>query len=123
MRLIIYVTGTPNIHGHKRREFHWNPERKLYLFEGKEIEDVDFNAKFEVAMKRHYDMNPRVQVVSTGGVSKVIERVVVKTETLAPPPTMTIESAVETLERLAPEKLVAPPRKRGRPTTKVAEIA
>lgn len=122
-RLIIFITGTPNVHGHKRREFLWSPAHKLYLYEGKEIEDVDFNAKYELAMKRNHDMNPRIQVVATGGAPKIVERVVVKTEVSAPPPTMTIEDAVDVLARLAPEKLVAPPRKRGRPPTKVAEIA
>lgn len=125
-KLIIYVGGTPNIHGHKRREFLWNPEMKLYLYEGKEIEDTEFNAKFELAMKRNYDMNPRVRVTSAGGEPRVIERVVVKDAAPIPaPPTMTVDDAVEVLARLAPEKLVAPPRKRGRPPSapKVAELA
>lgn len=98
-RLIIYVTGKPNLHGHKRREFLWSPAHGLYLYGGKEIEAAEFNATYEKAMKTNTDMNPRVKVVATSAIQQV-------TVTTPPAPQdITIDDAVAVLERLAPERL------------------
>lgn len=63
VKLIIYISGKPSLHGHKRREFLWVPTHGCYLYGGEEIEPSEFNAKFEKAMKTNSDMNPRVKVI------------------------------------------------------------
>lgn len=112
-RLIIYVTGKPNLHGHKRREFLWSPAHSLYLYGGKEIEADQFNAAYEKAMKNNADMNPRAKVVASIGVQAesptsnsggpaAVTNVTVAHET-------TVDEALAVLERLAPERLKKKP--------------
>ncbi len=126
-KLIIYVTGKPNLHGHKRREFLWSPAHGLYLYNGKEIDATEFNAAYEKAMKTNTDMNPRVKVVSSiavqpepptsnSGGAGVVENV-----TLAEQKEPTAEEAVAILQRLAPELLKKKPGRK--PTDVALEVA
>ncbi len=113
-RLIIYVTGKPNLHGHKRREFLWSPAHKLYLYGGSEISAEAFNEIYEKAMKTNADMNPRVKVVDAGA-TVAIQHV---TFTTPPAPQeITEEQAVAVLQRLAPELL------KKKPGRKAADVA
>ncbi len=69
VKLIIFITGKPTLHGHKRREFHWSPAHGCYLYEGSEIKPSEFNAKYEKAMKTNSDLLPRVKVIDASAES------------------------------------------------------
>lgn len=115
-RLIIYITGKPSLHGHKRREFLWSPAHSLYLYGGAEISAEAFNAIYEKAMKTNADMNPRVKVVNAGD-HHAIQQVTIKA---AEPRAITVEDAEETLARLAPHRLK---KKTGPKPSPVLEVA
>lgn len=102
-KLIIYVSGKPNIYGFKRAEFKWSQEHKKFLFLGREIEESEFNALAERALNNYHDMNPRVMFVGAPAASE---------ESLQPAPVATIgtgeitlEMAEEVIQRLAPQRL------------------
>lgn len=104
-KLIIYITGKPTLHGHKRREFLWSPAHSCYLYEGSEIEAAQFNAKFERAMKNNADLNPRVKVIESAGAESA--------PPFSPPPPSVcpltpdqeLERAEAAFNRFAPERL------------------
>ncbi len=113
-RLIIYVSGKPLLHGHKRREFLWSPAHKCYLYGGKEIEAAEFNAIYEKAMRTNADMNPRVLVTNADASAAPIAPVA----TIAAHE-ITTEEAEAVLARLAPERL----KKKTGPKPRVLEVA
>lgn len=63
MKLIIYINGRPNVHGHKRREFLWNPTHNCHVYRNTEYTPAEFNAVIEKAMSQNQDMFPMVRVV------------------------------------------------------------
>lgn len=101
--LIIYVTGKPLLHGHKRREFLWSPEYGLYLYGGRQLAPEEFNAAYERCMKNNADMNPRVRVVSQTVSVPDPEEPLLKIEVA--PRAITLEEAEAVVARLAPERL------------------
>jgi hypothetical protein len=106
--LIIYITGKPNLHGHKRREFVWSEAHGLYLYEGKELAADAFNAAYERCMRNNADMNPRVRVVVGSVPAAAPASPVVKVAIVPAPPqprAITLEEAEATMARLAPERL------------------
>lgn len=62
-KIIIYITGKPNLHGFKRREFNWSEPHRLYLWGGRELELSEFNDAWPKAYSRNHDMNPQVRVI------------------------------------------------------------
>ncbi len=121
VKLIIWIPGKPNIHGHKRREFLWVPAFSCYLYEGKEIEPSAFNAKYEKAMKNNGDMLPRVKVIETASAESAAP---ISTPNLPPPaPELTIteqlEKAEAVIERYAPERLKKKPGAKPQPPVTV----
>ncbi len=114
--LIIFITGKPTLHGHKRREFLWSPAHSCYLYEGSEIEAAQFNAKYEKAMKTNADLNPRVKVIETASAAPISD--VVSGEI----PPITIEEKLEQAEavfsRYAPERL----KKKSGPKPQAVEV-
>lgn len=108
--LIIYVTGKPLLHGHRRREFAWSPPHGVYLYDGKEFAPSEFNEAYERCMRNNSDMNPRVRVVagSVPAARKPDGPVVAVGVVPAPPPApraITLEEAEAVVARLAPERL------------------
>lgn len=93
-KLIIWVSGRPQIDGHVKREFRWSETHRLFIYEGREFTDAEFNAKFERAWATNDDLRPRAKVVSTS------------TSSAAEP---TVDEAVATLQKLAPELLKKKP--------------
>jgi hypothetical protein len=107
-KLIIYITGKPTLHGHKRREFLWSPAHSCYLYEGREIEPAAFNAKFEKAVRNNADLNPRVKMIEYEDAESVppISR---NAASPRPEPELSIDEQLERAEavinRFAPERL------------------
>lgn len=128
-RLIIYVSGKPLLHGHKRREFLWSPTHRCYLYNGKEIDASEFNATYDKAMRNNSDMSPRVMVVpsmevqseppTSSSTSAVVEKVTVTEPDEPNVAGVTVDEAVAVLERLAPERL----KKKTGPKPKILEVA
>ena len=109
------------MNGYKIREFQWSELHKCYIYGGVEINENDFNAIYEKAMKNNADLNVRVRVV--GGSAEPQH---------APPPAtlqpvatitaaheITVEEALAAVRRLAPQRL----KQWGRPPTKVKKVA
>lgn len=101
--LIIYVTGKPTLHGHKRREFLWSESHGFYLYGGAVIPAAEFNGLYEKCMRNNADMNPRVRVIETAQPDAASP--VVGVAVVAAPRAITIEEAEATMARLAPERL------------------
>ncbi len=130
VKLIIWIPGKPNIHGHKRREFLWVPAFSCYLYEGKEIEPSAFNAKYEKAMKNNGDMLPRVKVIETASAESAAPISTPATPSPVsapnlPPPTLELtiteqlEKAEAVIERYAPERLKKKPGAKPQPAVTV----
>ncbi len=116
-KLIIWISGRPNLHGFKRREFLWSESHKCYLYEGKEIEISDFNAKYEKALRTNHDMNPRVKVIDT---TEAVQRTL-QISPIAVSRSLTLEEAEAVIQQLAPERLK---KKTGpKPHAAVTELA
>ena len=98
-KIIIYITGKPTLHGLKRREFQWSGPHGLYLYENRELELSEFNAKYEKAMRTNADMRVLVKVV--GAETAIADAPV--------DPESEVEVAEATLRRLAPERLKKTP--------------
>lgn len=108
MKLIIYITGKPIIHGYKRRDFRWVPKHNCYLYQEKEFLPSEFNAACEKIMRDNQDMYPLVRVIEVSDSSENWE---------AAPPVTTITTAREitvaeaeaVMEHLAPHRLKKKP--------------
>ena len=127
-KLIIWVGGKPLINGYKIREFLWSVAHNCYIYEGREINEADFNAKFEKAHRNNADLHPQVKVVEfSAEVPKVSVQPVKSTEsatgtiakTVEFDREITLEEAEEVVARLAPDRLKKRP---GRPP-RVMEVA
>lgn len=117
-KLIIWVPGKTNLHGFRRRDFHWNEKHKCFIHDGKEYTPAEFNAVAEKVMRRSEDMHPCVKVLD--------DAVEAKAPAPAPAPIATItareiteDDAVATLMRLAPHRL----KKHKAPAHEVVEVA
>lgn len=121
-KLIIWVSGRPNLEGFKKREFVWNERHKAFIYEGKEFSPEEVNAKYEKAWFNNQDLMPRVRVVDIATVAvepaSAVRSVTVTTP--APSAPITVEQAEEVLQRLAPERLKKKPGRKA--ATEMVEV-
>lgn len=108
-KLIIYVSGSLAVNGHRIREFNYSPTHKKFIWQGREVSDVEFNANFEKAWKTNGDLYPRAMVVET---SQPGAPAITAPLPATPPPIATIsareitaDEAEGVLMRLRPERL------------------
>ncbi len=113
-KIIIWIPGKPLLHGHKRREFLWSVPHACYLYEGREIELGEFNAKYEKAMRNNADLNPRVKILGLGTAEAPAP-----VATIVAAHEVTADEAEEVLMRLRPERL----KKKTGPKAAVMEVA
>jgi len=106
-KIIIYLTGKPTLHGLKRREFQWSPAHALYLYENRELELSEFNAKYDKAMRTNTDMRVLVKVVGA-------ESPAASVATIAAAHEITLDEAEAVVQRLAPERLKKAPGRKPR---------
>lgn len=100
-KLIIWVAGRFNLHGHKRGKFILSPAHgNIYIFEGKEFAPEEFNAKYAEAMKVGASMSPQVRVVGVG-----VPADVPPVATITAAHEITAEEAEAVIARLAPGRL------------------
>lgn len=118
-KLIIWVSGSVAVNGHRIREFLFSPAHKKHIWRGQEWPDVEFNAEFEKAWKNNSDLRPKAMVVETSRPAPV-------TQATAPAPVSTItaheitaDEAEEVLLRLRPERL----KKKTGPKPAIMEVA
>ncbi len=108
MKLIIYIKGKPNIHGHKRRDFRWVPQHNCYLYREREFTVSEFNVESEKIMRDNQDLYPLVRVLDDYMQTDSWE---------SPPPVATLTTAREitvaeaedVMERMAPHRLKKKP--------------
>jgi len=108
-KLIIYVSGSFAVNGHKIREFRWSEQHRKFIWEGREVGDVEFNAAFEKAWRTNADLTPRAMVVQFG-TPAVAAPVVLPVVPPAPVATITAreitaDEAEAVLARLRPNRL------------------
>jgi hypothetical protein len=102
MKFIIYLDGNPFVQGYTRFEFKWSQSHGAYLWEGREIDEKEFNSVAKVALTRYASMkwHPMVKIVS--GIDEPAATAVL-------PPSVgreiTVDEALDVMERLAPHRL------------------
>lgn len=113
-KLIIWVSGRPNLDGYKKREFVWNEQHRAFIYEGREFDAAEFNEKFDKAWRNNQDLAPRARVVGLA-------------TPVAPPPAphiadeaMSVEQAESILNRFAPERLKKKPGRK--PATEMVTV-
>lgn len=117
-KLIIWVSGRPNLDGFKKREFVWVEKHRAFIYEGREFDAAEFNAKFDKAWQNNQDLTPRARVVDAD----------LPEPRNTPPPyvpsiadeAMSVEQAESVLNRLAPERLKKTPGRK--PATKMVTV-
>lgn len=117
-KLIIYLTGSLTVNGHRQREFQWSAAHGCYLYEGVEIDAAEFNTKYEKAVRTNSDLRPRVKVVSAdaGGSARPAPPAAITTISARE---VTADEAEEVLARLRPDRL----KKKTGPKPQVMEVA
>lgn len=107
MKFIICCPGRPAVNGHKRREFLWTPERNLYIFQGKVLTLEEYEKVVDRVFDKNSDLRPRVRMIDEDAAVTPITTLSVARE-------ITLEEALEVVQRLAPDRL------RGKPGPKKA---
>ena len=115
-KIIIYLTGKPSLNGLRRREFQWSGAHGLYLYENRDLELHEFNAKYDKALRTNSDMRVLVKVV---GAAPIEQTAPIDPEVVAGQ--ITIEEAEAAMRRLAPDRLKKAPGRK--PHREVMEVA
>lgn len=71
MRAIIVLRAKVNLHGHRIREFVYDPVRDLHVWQGRELEIDEFNARSREVLASNADLSPFVLMVE--GEPRVVE--------------------------------------------------
>lgn len=111
-KLIIWVGGKPLLNGYRIREFSWSVAHNCYIYEGREIEEFEFNEKFEKAMRNNFDLHPKVKIVAFSEATKHEEKPQFHGD-------ISLEQAEAVMAELAPDRLK---KKAGRPP-RMMEVA
>lgn len=98
-QFIIWVTGKPNLYGYRRRDFKWDANLNLFIFQGKIFDESTFNETVREAFEHHADFHPMVKLISTPAVEDLD----------SVPAPITVEQAIEVLLREAPDRLKKKP--------------
>ena len=69
-KLIIFLTGRPQIYGYKRGDFTWSVDHKCYLWKNRILDEREFNEVADKAIHEHEIDHPSVRIVEF---SKVAE--------------------------------------------------
>ena len=109
MKIIIYLDGHPNTHGHSRLQFKWSTEYACYLYQGKVFEDAkEFNEACRASTS-----GPNAQIFRRLGWAINVKILEAGPTFMQPPaptvPDITMAQAEEVLERLAPHRLKKKP--------------
>ena len=115
-KLIIWISGRPITHGYVQREFKWSEPHKRFIYLGRELTDTEFNAVWEKAYRNNSDLNPQPIVVSAAESGPASPAAPQKP---APSRELTLDEALETVKRLAPNLLKAKPGPRP-PTVEIS---
>jgi hypothetical protein len=115
-KLIIWIGGKPLLNGYRIRDFHWAVAHNCYIYEGKELDESEFNVAFEKAFRNNMDLHPKVKVV---GMIAPPAKPVAPVAHISASKEITLDQAVAVVAELAPDKLKRP---LGRPA-KVLEVA
>lgn len=101
-RLIIYCRGNPAFSAFKRRDFLWDDARKLYVWQNKVFTDMgEYHATVEKVLEKNQDLRPAVMVLSEDAPPPAAPP-----DELPPEPrAITLDEAVATVQRLAPDLL------------------
>jgi hypothetical protein len=62
-KFVIYLSGRPQISGHRRGEFNWSEEHKCFLYHNEVFDESRMNELVPKAFARYRDDNPLVKCV------------------------------------------------------------
>ena len=71
MRAIFCIRAKVNLHGHRIREFVYDPVRDLHIWQGRELEADEFNARSFEVLTANADLSPFVLLID--GPARVVE--------------------------------------------------
>ncbi len=117
-KLVIACPGRPAINGHHRRKFTWMPEYNAYVYEGRVLDEREVNAIAEVVVKKNTDLHPYMKVVQfseekTETSAPIVQQTVHTTDPTPPAARpITLDQALDVVQKLAPEKLKKAPGKK-----------
>ncbi len=100
-KLAIICPGRLVVNGSKRRTFLWNDEHKCYIHENRLFDEREFNAVVDGVFKKNADLRPCVRVIEFSDAPAVIAPVA----TISGGAEVTLEAALEVVQREAPERL------------------
>lgn len=107
MRAIFCLRAKPYLHGFQIREFVYDPVRDLHVWQGRELEPAEFNARSHEIMAANADLHPFVLLVA--GEPRVVEPRV----EYAVPPEVKAELEALRQENKTLRASLQPPRVRG----------
>lgn len=107
MKFIIYLEGNPSVQGYTRFEYKWSQQHGVYLWQGREIDEKEFNKEAEIALTRYSRLHwhPKVKILP-GPPAEPVEKEI------------SVADAEAVMERLAPHRL----KKKTGPKPEFAEI-
>jgi hypothetical protein len=110
MQFIAYLIGNPHVQGWHRRDFKWNDAYKCYVYQDRTFDEKEFNTVMPVIWKKYREVFPQFKIVSDPEPAPAPAAVVAVPAIEVPslPAEITVDQAVDTLIRLAPEKLRLP---------------
>lgn len=108
MRAIFCIRAKPNLHGFRIREFVYDPARDLHVWQGRELEADEFNARSREVLSANEDIHPFVLLVD--GEPGVVEPRV----EYATPPEVNEELEKLRLENKTLRASLLPPKRRPR---------
>lgn len=118
-KIVIACLGRPSINGMRRLKFHWNPEFNCYVYLNRVLDEREANELGEQAVKKFAQLRPFMKVVQFSDEATTTIHQTVHTTDPSPepvpagqPPIITLEQALDVVQKLAPERLRKTPVKR-----------
>jgi hypothetical protein len=117
-KIVIACLGRPSINGMRRLKFHWNPDFNCYVYLNRVLDEREANEVGEEAIKKFAHLRPFMKVVQfSDEATATVQQTVHTTDPTPPQPAgqpqiITLEQALDVVQKLAPERLRKTPVKR-----------
>ncbi len=109
-KFICFIEGRPIVQGFKRYEFIWDEALYCYVFRGKSFTEAEFNKITSAVFTNitYRPLFPQVKCIEESPAAESAPVAPAPVETIDEPE-ITLDQAVEVMQRLAPERLKKKP--------------